>query len=422
MSEIHSESGAGGPQTYQRLACLYEISKLLMHIERVEETVQATITIMAQALVMRCMVLVVQTAGPPKIISWPRDEAETSWVREATARALAAYTYFVDAASRAPGAPEEPLKLKEVAPGDRKPYILLPLAVESRPVFGVLHVDGATEANEQDLMFVNAIVNQFAIALEWNSTLTAREAMAIDNARLFKIAERESRTRKNLLSAVSHDLRNSLSAISMSTALLLRDLPLEVQGRRPKKNLEIIQRSVIEMNRLIEDLLDTASIEAGHLALNMEPHAVKTILGDAVQTQEAQAASQSISLKSEFAGDGLQVMCDPQRIQQVFSNLIGNALKFTPAGGAITLKAEAHDPMQVRFAVSDTGTGISLEDMPNLFERFFQGTRKENQGIGLGLVIAKGIVEAHGGRIWIESKPGEGTTVYFTLQRSEPGA
>lgn len=228
-------------------------------------------------------------------------------------------------------------------------------------------------------------------------------------------AEAASRMREDLIAIVSHDLRNPLSSISMS-AEVLQAVISEEMAPRTKKPLETIVRSAGRMKRLISDLLDVASIEAGALAVHREALSVSLLIREAVEMMLPFASEKSILLEAPQADLRLTVFADKERVLQVFSNLIGNAVKFTREGGHIWLSAEPQDEY-VRFAVADTGTGLTDEHLSHVFDRYWQAKKEGRLGIGLGLSIAKGIVEAHSGTIGAESIWGKGTTFFFTLPR-----
>jgi signal transduction histidine kinase len=169
------------------------------------------------------------------------------------------------------------------------------------------------------------------------------------------------------------------------------------------------------MTRLIADLLDLAQIQAGKLAVERTPQDVDGLICDCVEMLRPLAATRNLT---GVAIAGLQARCNRERVLQILSNLVGNAIKFTPDEGSISI--EARDTgHEVRFSVRDTGQGISEEELPHIFDRFWQAQRKNGAGIGLGLSIAKGLVEAQGGRIYVESTLGAGTTFFFTLPRAE---
>ncbi|HEX2189296.1 MAG TPA: ATP-binding protein [Longimicrobiaceae bacterium] len=235
-------------------------------------------------------------------------------------------------------------------------------------------------------------------------------ALSIDNARLYDEARRAVQAREEVLGIVSHDLRDPVATISMAAVSLLEELEDEAARRR----LEIIRRSADRVARMIQDLLDVTRIESGRLPLDPAPARPASLLAEAREALEPVAARASLRLVAEV-DDGLpRVRADRERVLQVFSNLVGNAAKFTPAGGTVTLRAEPGEE-EVRFSVADTGRGIAPEQLPHLFDRFWQADRTDRRGLGLGLAIVKGIVAAHGGRVWAESAPGEGARFVFTL-------
>lgn len=240
--------------------------------------------------------------------------------------------------------------------------------------------------------------------------LARRATLAIENARLFHDAQQASRARDEVLAIVAHDLRNPLNTIHLATSLLLETVP---EGMH-RKHLAIVSRSVDRMNRLIQDLLEVTRLESGKLSLELGVEPVAPLLSEAETMLCPLAAASSIQLEIATQDDLPPVVMDPARILQVISNLVGNAIKFTPQNGVIRLACEAIDG-QVRFSISDTGRGIPPEQLPHIFSRFWQANRSDRRGIGLGLSIARGLVEAHGGSIWVESGIGTGTTFHFTL-------
>jgi signal transduction histidine kinase len=179
----------------------------------------------------------------------------------------------------------------------------------------------------------------------------------------------------------------------------------------------MIRRAADRMNRLIQDLLDVKRIEGGRLAVEPRPQSVTTVVNEAVEMLRPLASGNSLTLCADVPTDLPRAQIDPARIHQVLSNLVGNSIKFTPAGGSITVRAEPWAG-EVRVTVIDTGPGIAPEQIPHLFGRYWQANRRDHRGIGLGLAIAKGIVEAHNGRIWVESALGQGTRFHFTLPLS----
>jgi len=249
--------------------------------------------------------------------------------------------------------------------------------------------------------------------------LARRAAVVVEHARLFHEAQQATRARDDVLAVVAHDLRNPLNTVSMAVALMLESTPPErVQERR---QVEIVRRAADRMNRMIQDLLDVKRMESGRLTIDARPEPASALINDTIDMLRPLAAGSTIRLETSIDGSLPPVLADTARIQQVLSNLVGNAVKFTPRNGRITVCAERIDG-EVRFGVIDTGPGIPPEQVPHIFGRFWQAKTSDRRGIGLGLAIAKGIVEAHNGRIWVESHVGLGSTFYFTLPSAEEPA
>ena len=168
------------------------------------------------------------------------------------------------------------------------------------------------------------------------------------------------------------------------------------------------------MNRLIEDLLDVSTMEAGRMFVERAPVATKNVVTNACETNGSLANAGSLELRIDLPHDLPDVLADRDRLLQVLENLIGNALKFTEPGGRVTVGARPRDD-DVLFWVADTGVGLSADELPHLFEWRWQADKAKHGGAGLGLPIAKGIIEAHGGDIWVESAVGRGSTFFFTI-------
>ena len=246
--------------------------------------------------------------------------------------------------------------------------------------------------------------------------LAQRIAVAVDNARLFLEAREAVRTRDDLLGIVSHDLRNPLAVIRMQVAEVLETLPEGDLGVRLKADLGVIDRSASRMERMIHDLLDFASIDAGKLSVDPRPHDVMELVQEVSESLKPVIGKRTVVLVTDGLPAEVKVKCDRGRVLQVFGNLLGNALKFTPPGGTITISARVEDA-EVEFSVRDTGCGIPAGALANIFEKYWQEHHERRTGVGLGLFIARRLVEAHGGTIRVESKVGEGsgTTFFFTL-------
>jgi PAS domain S-box-containing protein len=247
--------------------------------------------------------------------------------------------------------------------------------------------------------------------------LADRAVVAIENARLYRASVHATELRDQVLGIVAHDLRNPLSTILLNTAALTCHGP--DADRRSQKRTEAIHRAATRMNRLIQDLLDVAVMESGQLTIQPAQLAARDLIVGAVDMQRPLASSSSLELRVDIDHDLPDIWGDRDRLLQVFENLIGNAIKFTKAGGCITVGAASRDH-QVIFRVADTGSGIAPENLPRVFDRFWQATTANRQGAGLGLPITKGIVEAHGGHIWVESTPSRGTTFSFTIPQATP--
>ncbi|HEY8521108.1 MAG TPA: GAF domain-containing protein [Gammaproteobacteria bacterium] len=288
---------------------------------------------------------------------------------------------------------------------DPRSVIIVPLKARGRTLGAIALVATAASARRYDH-------DDLRIAIE----LANRAALLLDNARLYTEARSAIRARDDMIAVVSHDLRNPLQSISAAAALLQLDPPPE----RRTRSLQSIMVASEQMGRLLQDLLDISRMDAGQFSITREPLEVASLIAEAQTLFQPQAEDKSVRLVCRVAPDLPHVLADRGRIMQVLTNLLGNALKFVPAEGTITVTADRWGD-GVRVAVADTGMGIAPEHLPRVFERFWRGDRRKERGAGLGLAVAKGIVEAHGGWIGVESSPGQGSTFYFTL-RAAPTA
>ncbi|MCY7379607.1 MAG: hybrid sensor histidine kinase/response regulator [Gemmatimonadaceae bacterium] len=280
--------------------------------------------------------------------------------------------------------------------------LVVPLVARGR-VLGVLQflaLEGARLSSADDLLFIE--------------DLARRAALAVDNALLYGEAQRATRARDDVLAIVSHDLRNPLNTIQMSTSFLLDvlgtpgfEVPLVAQ-------LQIMRRATKRANALIQDLLDVSRIDAGTLAVAEVPTSASLLLSDAALEEAPSILAKGLTLEHEWHGPDVDVAVDRSRISQLFANLVGNAVKFTSAGGTISLRGEMHES-RVVYEVRDSGAGIAPEHLPHLFDRFWQATQTSRAGAGLGLYIVKGIVDAHRGAIDVQSDPGVGTRIRVEL-------
>jgi K+-sensing histidine kinase KdpD len=259
--------------------------------------------------------------------------------------------------------------------------------------------DSATEAIS--LMLGQAAADALGRARSFDAERAAREQ-----------AETIAQARADVLGIVAHDLRNPLSLIASGASLLLEieDQPLAQR----RKVIEVTQRAVRQMNRLIADLLDATRVQAGRLTLDLHDVDARALVRQAEETLRPAAQENRIELRAEAPEHESIVHVDEGRLLQVLGNLVGNAIKFVAPGGRVLLTARP-DTTEVVFSVTDNGPGIPPENLNQLFGRFWQARRGDRRGVGLGLAIAKGLVEAHGGRIWVESAIGLGSTFSFAI-------
>ncbi|QRN98318.1 GAF domain-containing protein [Archangium violaceum] len=295
--------------------------------------------------------------------------------------------------------PEHPAMLSRL---QARSYMIIPLKARGHTLGAVTFVSSASGRRYGP--------NDLALAED----LCVRASLAIDNARLFGESRRATRAREDLLAVVSHDLKNPLGVVQLASALLLRTWQGKPGGEQVQKQAGRIQAAAERMGRLISDLLDWGRIEAGGLPLEPSVQEVASLALEALESVRPLAEARGLRVAAELPDESVRVKCDRTRVLQVLGNLLGNAVKFTPDGGQLTVGARVHRG-EVRLWVRDTGTGIRPEALPHVFERYWQAKEAESRGTGLGLYIAKGIVEAHGGRIWAESEQDKGSTFTFTL-------
>lgn len=278
--------------------------------------------------------------------------------------------------------------------------VLYPIKAAGKIIgcFGVFQSEsGHRRLTREDINFLQIVSERFGASLE--------------NARLFESARSASKARELILGIVSHDLKNPAFAIGLSSDLLLaRELPAD----RVKTLATKIRTSTDQIQRLVSDLLDFGKVEAGKLQITKDLASPLEIVSRATETMGARADEKDISIRVHLDEDLPVLECDKDRIVQVLWNLLGNAIKFSPVHSAVTLTVK-RIRSGIQFSVADEGPGIREEDLPKVFRQFWQARENAALGSGLGLSIAKGIIDVHSGHIWVESRPGHGATFSFTL-------
>lgn len=291
--------------------------------------------------------------------------------------------------------------LRELAPTSQ---IIIPLAARGRILGSLLFATDSDSGRRY-------VDHDVAIATE----VGRRMSLAVDNATLYRAAEQAAHTREDMVAVVSHDLKNPLATIQMAVAFLKDEVvPDDEAHSLERKQLDVIQRSATRAHRLIHDLLDTAAIDAGHVQLACAPTTADELVIDAIELLRPLAAAKQVELLAVVPPGLPVVQADRERMLQVFSNIGGNAIKFTPPGGRVEFGATEHGPA-LEFIICDNGPGIAAEDLKHVFERYWQAQKTKCMGSGLGLPIAKRLIEAHGGDIRADSRLGEGSRFTFTL-------
>ncbi|HET9596569.1 MAG TPA: GAF domain-containing protein [Anaeromyxobacteraceae bacterium] len=280
-------------------------------------------------------------------------------------------------------------------------YMGAPLLVGGRVLgaiaFGV--AEGGRRFAPEDLAVAQALAQRCALALE--------------NARLYRAAQDASRVREEIMAVVSHDLKAPLGALLMGAQLVERLAPPGGEGDELRRASTTVRRTAERMRRLVHDLVDFAAVEAGRLSVKPAEHDAATIAREAAEAFAGVAEDRGLTLAVD-APESLDLACDRDRVLQVLANLLSNALHVTPPGGRVAIRV-VREVEGILFAVTDTGPGIPDEELPRVFDRWYRGQRSHYPGSGLGLSIARAIVEAHGGRIAVESRPGQGSVFSFAL-------
>ncbi len=283
--------------------------------------------------------------------------------------------------------------------------VIAPLRGQQGRIGTVLFASGKRDYDVSDLWLVEEIAG--------------RVSSAVENATLYRAAQAATRARDEVLAVVTHDLRNPVHTIQMAASFLLEMLDEKpiVDPALLTKQIGAIRSSAQRADRLIRDLMDVARAERGRLDIERRPVIVNDLLRDASQGVASQAGERGVTVTVTSADGSLRVTGDRDRLLQALDNLLSNAVKFTPEGGLVRLMA-LEDEQSVCFMVEDTGHGMTTEQQAKLFTEFWQARRGDRRGVGLGLTIVKGIVDAHGGTIAAESEPDRGTTFRIRIPKS----
>ena len=365
--------------------------------------------VVADQLASGCVIDVEEELGLERLAHVPNvDEGIVASALSPLVIDVMRYRSSVATAKVSPNVPEGDARSRVVASQARRGLnadwiVSVPISTNGMSVMGVMTVFGSLP--ERPPMPI-AVVEELA----------RRVAIAIENGRLYLAAIEASRQREQVLSMVSHDLKNSFCVILMSVARVLEGMPAASVERRQRgrSQLELIERSARRMLKLVADLLDVAAIDAGRISVTPRPCSVRSMVAEVLDDLSPQASAAGVELVCEIPEDLPPAQADAHRLAQVLTNLVGNAIKFTPDGGTVTASAEVTGPNELTVTVADTGVGIPQAHLEHVFDRFWQGPTGK-VGSGLGLAICRGLVERSGGRIWAESTPGIGATMRFTL-------
>lgn len=278
----------------------------------------------------------------------------------------------------------------------------------------LLEKQGDAEFDEEDERMAITLAAQVAIAYE---NVVFAERLRVNAIELDRTRREQLEMKDEFISNVSHELRSPLAALHQFTTILLDGLAGEISSEQ-REDLDIILRNSLQLRDMIDDLLEVTRAQAGKLTIEPKPMSLFDLFRPAIQTYEQRAAEKGLAFESKCPIGLPHLQADPNRIGQVLSNLLDNALKFTASGSISITGSQDQDQRFIRIEVADTGCGISADSLPKIFDRLYQSpntVKSSRRGLGLGLSICKHIVELHGGRIWAESKENEGTTVFFTL-------
>ena len=413
---------------HRRLQDLYDISKLLINFESVERTLPAAVALIRRTLPLRSAVFNLEFQGRALSVVWGADNVPALEIEAAKARALSAYAYLTGSA-----APEridlignrstanDPSASRS---DDRTHFLTLPLVVDHQPIFGALQIESVEQQTEPDLIFVNAIVNQVAIALDRQAVIESRQATT-EAGKVAAEAQRDTlrsidHRKDEFLATLAHELRNPLAALAAAAQLLIK---AEQKPAVAALARDALHRQVDHMARLLDDLLEISRITHGRIQLRKERVDAAGAIAAAIETVRPMIAAKQHDLTVEVREPALYVDADRVRLTQIFSNLITNAAKYTDAGGKIEVQVLRED-RTILTRVIDSGIGISAGTLPNVFTMFSQVTSaldRSEGGLGIGLALAKSLVEMHDGTISAHSE-GLGRGSEFVVRLPEAQA
>lgn len=407
-------------QARRHLAQLHEVGALLCAAEGVAASFPALVNRLAQWLPVRAALLLegVDASGVPVperpcLMAWHPSTGVESPPSQAVAHAAAAYAYLVGLERVTLQGRDASGGVFEAGPARVPGAVTLPL-VAKEGVLGVLHVESAG-LGEDGLSLLDAVANLLAVGLAKEHVLRREVRLRERAEALFLQAQEAVRWRDELLTVVSHDIKTPLLAVRMNAEMILNAGTAPEKEQRRRRYLENIVLAEQQMSSLIGNLLDRARLRGMPIPLMLQPLPMDALLAQALEVLRPLSLEKGQVLTVALAPELPPVLADRERILQVLANLVSNAIKFTPPGGAIEVRALRGEGAKVCVFVKDSGPGIPAEDAPHLFERFWRASHSPGRGTGLGLSIAWSLVAAHGGALNVESHEGQGSTFSFTL-------
>ncbi len=407
-------------ESERRQRTLARAAELMSAPMAVEERLESIAALLTQTLCDLCVIDVIDRRGEvTRSVVLHRDPA-----RQDLAGELTSWVPSPEIWRKVAGSVEarEPLLIPDVTPErlraafDDSRYLDVARALEPTSVL-ILPLAARDRVLGAVALVATDSTRRFGPAeLELARDLVERAALSIDNARLYEEAREATREREDVLAAVSHDLRSPLNTIGMAAALLVEE---DIPEAKRAKLAQVIQNSLNQGLRLIQDLLDASRMRKGAFAIEATDQKPDALIEDAVAMAAGAADRKGVTLHASPDQDMPPVSGERERLLQVLDNILGNAIRHTPSGGTVTVSASVRDD-RVRFEVADTGHGIDSADLPHVFERFWRAHGTGRAGAGLGLTISKGVVEAHGGTIGVDSSPGSGACFWFEIPAAHP--